>query len=70
MDDEDDGLDFTVCHFDPRHTADGIPSTRILHYGPEDFMPACRECAAFFEETVFSDETGPGSWRSGRTLLS
>ena len=52
MDEEDDDMDLTVCHFDPRHTADRVPSTRILHYGPADFMPACAECAQFFEETT------------------
>jgi hypothetical protein len=51
MDEEDDDMDLTVCHFDSKHTADHVPSTRILHYGPGDFMPACLECAQFFEET-------------------
>jgi hypothetical protein len=46
---EDD--DFTVCWFDLKHRADGVPSTRILRYGPDDFMPACDECCAFFEVT-------------------
>ena len=36
------------CH----DKADGVPATRILRYGPDDFMPACAECAAFFEQTT------------------
>jgi hypothetical protein len=51
VDEEGDDLDLTVCHFDPSHTAERVPSTRILRYGREDFMPACGECAAFFEQT-------------------
>jgi hypothetical protein len=51
MDEDGDDLDLTVCHFDHKHKAQRVPSTRILHYGPDDFMPACAECALFFEET-------------------
>jgi hypothetical protein len=56
---EEDDWDLTVCHFDPRHTADRVPSTRILHYGPDDFLPACPECAQFFEDTEFFEDTDP-----------
>jgi hypothetical protein len=49
---EGDDIDLTVCHFDLKHHADGVPSTRILRYGPDGFMPACDECTAFFEETL------------------
>jgi hypothetical protein len=41
-----------VCNFDLKHRAKGVPATRILSYGPDDFMPACAECAAFFEQTT------------------
>jgi hypothetical protein len=41
-----------VCGFDLQHKADGVPATRILCYGPDDFLPACAECAAFFEQTT------------------
>jgi hypothetical protein len=41
-----------VCGFDLKHKAEGVPATRILSYGPDDFMPACAECAAFFEQTT------------------
>lgn len=51
MDDENEDMDLTVCHFDLRHTVERVPSTRILRYGPEEFMPACAECASFFEQT-------------------
>jgi hypothetical protein len=57
VDNTDDDIDLTVCHFDFRHTADRVHSTRILRYGPEDFMPACAECASFFEQT------DPRPWR-------
>jgi hypothetical protein len=59
MDDEDDDMDLTVCHFDPKHAADRVPSARILHYGPDDFMPACHECAHFFEATDPAGPAGP-----------
>ena len=48
---EDDD-DVTVCSFDLKHKAEGVPAKRILHYGPDDFMPACAECAEFFEQTT------------------
>jgi hypothetical protein len=48
---EDDD-DLTVCNFDLKHRAEGVPATRILRYGPDDFMPACAECTAFFEQTT------------------
>ena len=49
---QEDDDDLTVCNFDLKHKADGVPATRILSYGPDDFMPACAECAAFFEQTT------------------
>lgn len=49
---DDDDIDPAICQFDRKHAADGVPSARILRYGPDDFMPACAECAAFFEETL------------------
>ena len=52
MDTEEDDADLTVCHFDLKHRADRVPATRILRYGPDDFMSACAECAAFFEKTT------------------
>jgi hypothetical protein len=48
-----DDDDLTVCQFDLKHCADGVPSVHILRYGPDDFMPACRECYAFFEATDY-----------------
>jgi hypothetical protein len=48
---EDDD-DLTVCTFDLKHKAEGVPATRMLSYGPDDFMTACAECAAFFEQTT------------------
>jgi hypothetical protein len=49
---QEDDDDLTVCNFDLKHRAEGVPATRILSYGPDDFMPACAECAAFFEQTT------------------
>lgn len=49
---QEDDDDLTVCNFDLKHKAEGVPATRILSYGPDDFMPACAECAAFFEQTT------------------
>ncbi len=49
---QEDDDDLTVCHFDLKHKTEGVPATRILRYGPDDFMPACAECAAFFEQTT------------------
>ncbi len=49
---QEDDDDLTVCHFDLKHEAEGVPATRILSYGLDDFMPACAECAAFFEQTT------------------
>jgi hypothetical protein len=49
---QEDDDDLTVCTFDLKHKAEGVPATRILSYGPDDFMPACAECAAFFDRTT------------------
>jgi len=48
----EDGEDLTVCGFDREHKAGGAPAMRIFRYGPDDFLPACAECAAFFEQTT------------------
>lgn len=50
LQEDDDNL--TVCNFDLKHRAEGVPATRILSYGPDDFMSACAERAAFFEQTT------------------
>lgn len=65
---EDDGTDLAVCQFDLRHAEDGVPAARILDYGPDDFMPACDECAGFFQMTTWGDPLFPPNmptWSSG-----
>lgn len=59
--DDSDETDLTVCHYNARHTTDGIPATRILDYGPDDFTPACDECAASWEQGALKRRQPPAA---------
>ena len=38
-----------ICRYSARHQAENVPATTVIDCGPVGTIPACQECADFYE---------------------